>query len=131
MSTTIEQRVVEMQFDNKQFEQGVSTTMSSLGKLEQSLNLTGASKGLESVGAAARGINLSGLTSAAETVGLKFNAMWTIADQALRNITNSAYYAGKRIASALTIDPIKTGFAEYETQINSVQTISKNTISLP
>lgn len=129
MSTTIEQRVVEMQFDNKQFEQGVSTTMSSLGKLEQSLNLTGASKGLESVGAAARGINLSGLTSAAETVGLKFNAMWTIADQALRNITNSAYYAGKRIASALTIDPIKTGFAEYETQINSVQTILANTES--
>lgn len=129
MSTTIDQRVVEMQFDNKQFERNVSTTMSSLDKLKQSLNLTGAAKGLESVGASARGINLSGLTSAAETVGLKFNAMWTIADQALRNITNSAYYAGKRIASALTIDPIKTGFQEYETQINAVQTILANTKS--
>lgn len=129
MSTEIEQRVVEMQFDNKQFERNVSTTMSSLDKLKQSLNLTGAAKGLESVGASARGINLSGLTSAAETVGLKFNAMWTIADQALRNITNSAYQAGKRIVSALTIDPIKTGFSEYETQINAVQTILANTKS--
>lgn len=129
MSTEIEQRVVEMQFDNKQFERNVSTTMSSLDKLKQSLNLTGAAKGLENVGTAARGINLSGLTSAAETVGLKFNAMYTIADQALRNITNSAVNAGKRIVSALTIDPIKTGFSEYETQINAVQTILANTES--
>lgn len=129
MSTEIEQRVVEMQFDNKQFERNVSTTMSSLDKLKQSLNLSGAAKGLESVGTQARSINLSGLTNAAETVGLKFNAMWTIADQALRNITNSAVNAGKRIASALTIDPIKTGFAEYETQINAVQTILANTKS--
>lgn len=129
MSTTVDNRVVEMQFDNKQFERNVSTTLSSLDKLKQSLNLSGAAKGLENVGTAAKGINLSGLTSAAETVGLKFNAMWTIADQALRNITNSAYYAGKRIASALTIEPIKTGFAEYETQINAVQTILANTQS--
>lgn len=129
MSTEIEQRVVEMQFDNKQFERNVSTTMSSLDKLKQSLNLTGAAKGLENVGTAARGINLSGLTSAAETVGLKFNAMWTIADQTFRNIANSAYYTGKRMASALTIDPIKTGFSEYETQINAVQTILANTKS--
>ena len=129
MSTEIEQRIVEMQFDNKQFERNVSTTMSSLDKLKQSLNLTGAAKGLESVNATARGINLSGLTSAAETVGLKFNAMWTIADQALRNITNSAYYAGKRIVESLTIEPVKMGFSEYETQINAVQTILANTKS--
>ena len=129
MSTTIDQRVVEMQFDNRQFERNVSTTMSTLDKLKQSLNLTGASKGLESVGSAARGINLQPLGYAAETVGVKFNAMWTIADQALRNITNSAYHAGERIVKALTIDPIKTGFAEYETQINAVQTILANTKS--
>lgn len=129
MSTTVDQRVVEMQFDNKQFERNVSTTLSSLDKLKQGLNLTGAAKGLENVGTTAKGINLSGLTTAAETVGLKFNAMWTIADQALRNITNSAMNAGKRIVSALTIDPIKTGFSEYETQINAVQTILANTES--
>lgn len=129
MSTTIDQRVVEMRFDNRQFERNVSSTMSLVDKLKHSLNLTGAAKGLEDVGTAARNINLSGLTGAAETVGVKFNAMWTIADQALRNITNSAYRAGERIASALTIDPIKTGFQEYETQINAVQTILANTKS--
>lgn len=129
MSATIDQRVVEMRFDNKQFEQNVSTTMSTLEKLKQGLNLSGASKGLESVNNAAKGINLSPIGVAAETVGLKFNAMYTMADQALRNITNSAMNAGKRIVSALTIDPIKTGLSEYETQINAVQTILANTES--
>lgn len=129
MSATIDQRVVEMRFDNKQFEQNVSTTMSTLEKLKQGLNLSGAYKGLESVNNAAKGINLSPIGVAAETVGLKFNAMYTMADQALRNITNSAMNAGKRIVSALTIDPIKTGLSEYETQINAVQTILANTES--
>lgn len=129
MSTTIDNRVVEMQFDNRQFERNVETSMSTLDKLKQSLNLSGAAKGLESVGSAAKGINLSPLGVAAETVGLKFNALYTIADQALRNITNSAVNAGKRIVSALTVDPIKTGFQEYETQINAIQTILSNTRS--
>ena len=129
MSTEIEQRVVEMQFDNKQFERNVSTTMSSLDKLKQSLNLSGAAKGLESVGTAARGINLSGLTGAAETVSLKFNAMYSAVDQIFRNLVTRAQYTGERMASALTIDPIKTGFSEYETQINAVQTILANTKS--
>lgn len=129
MSKEIEQRVLEMQFDNKQFERGVSTTMSSLDKLKQSLNLSGAAKGLESVGTAARGINLSGLTGAAETVSLKFNAMYSAIDQIFRNLVTRAQYTGERMISALTIDPIKTGFSEYETQINSVQTILANTKS--
>lgn len=129
MSKEIEQRVVEMQFDNKQFERGVSTTMSSLDKLKQSLNLSGAAKGLESVGTAARGINLSGLTGAAETVSLKFNAMYSAIDQIFRNLVTRAQYTGERMISALTIDPIKTGFSEYETQINAVQTILANTKS--
>lgn len=129
MSTEIDSKVVEMRFDNRQFESGVQTTMSTLDKLKQSLNLTGATKGLENVDAAARRVDMSGLGSAVETVGLKFNAMYTIADQALRNITNSAMFYGKKIISALTIDPVKTGFQEYETQINSVQTILANTKS--
>lgn len=129
MSTTIDQRVVEMQFDNRQFESNVRTTMSTLDRLKQSLNLTGASKGLENINSEARHNNLSALSSAAETVGLRFSAMYTIADQALRNITNSVQRTATNMAKALTIDPIKTGFSEYETQINAVQTILANTKS--
>ena len=129
MSKKIDERVVEMQFDNKQFERNVSTTMSTLDKLKSKLKLDGASKGLENVQATANKVNFSVLSNAVESVGIKFNAMYTIADQALRNITTAAMNAGKQIISAFTIDPIKTGFQEYETQINAVQTILANTQS--
>ena len=127
MSTTIDQRVVEMRFDNQNFEKNVSTTMSTLDKLKQRLNLTGASKGLEEVNSAAKRIDISGLGRGVEVVSSKFSALEVMGVTALANITNSAVNAGKRIASALTIEPIKTGFSEYETQINSVQTILANT----
>ena len=129
MSTTIDQRVVEMRFDNRQFESNVQTSISTLEKLKQKLNLTGASKGLENLDSAARKVNMSGLGTAVETVSAKFSALQVMGVTALANITNSAVNTGKRIASALTIDPIKTGLQEYETQINAVQTILANTSS--
>ena len=129
MSTTIDQRVVEMQFDNRHFESNVATTMSSLDKLKQSLNFSGATKGFEDVDNAARRVDMNGLGAAVETVRMKFSALQVMGVTALSNITNSAVNAGKRIVSALTIDPIKTGLSEYETQINAVQTILANTES--
>lgn len=127
MSNTIDQRVVEMRFDNSQFEQNVSTTMTTLEKLKQKLNLSGATKGLSDVDSAARKVDMSGLGSAVETVSAKFSALQVMGVTALANITNSAVNAGKRIVKSLTIDPIKTGFEEYETKMGSIQTILANT----
>ena len=129
MSSTIDQKVVEMRFDNRQFESNVSTTMSTLDKLKQKLNLTGAAKGFDDIGRAAKNVDMSGLGRGVEQVGLKFNAMYTIADQALRNITNRVQQTAERMVKALTIDPVKTGFQEYETQIKATQTILANTKS--
>ena len=127
--STIDQRVVEMRFDNKQFESGVATTMSTLDKFKQALNLTGATKGLNDVGDAAKRFDMSMVGTAVDAVKTKFSALEVMGITALANLTNSAVNAGKRMASALTIDPIKTGFQEYETQINAVQTILANTQS--
>lgn len=127
MSTQVDNRIVEMQFDNRHFEKNVSTTMSTLDKLKQKLNFSGTAKGLENVNAAAKNVNMSGLGSAVETVSAKFSAMQVVGVTALANITNSAINAGKRIVSALTIDPVKTGLSEYETKINAIQVIKANT----
>lgn len=131
MSTTVDERVVEMRFDNKQFERNIHTSLSSLDKLKKSLNLEGAAKGLETVNDAANKCsgNMSPLSNAVETVRVRFSALEVMAITALQNITNSALAAGKNLVSAFTIDPIKTGFEEYETQINAVQTILANTSS--
>ena len=127
MSTTIDERVVEMRFDNKQFESNVRTSLSTLDRLKKSLNLSGAAKGFDEIDSASKKVNMNGLANAVESVRLKFSALEVMAVTALANITNSALNAGKRIVSALTIDPIKTGFQEYETQIGAVQTILANT----
>lgn len=131
MSTTVDERVVEMRFDNKQFEQNIQTSLSSIDKLKRSLNLEGAAKGLETVNDAANKCsgNMSPLSNAVETVRVRFSALEVMAITALQNITNSALAAGKNLVSAFTIDPIKSGFEEYETQINAVQTILANTSS--
>lgn len=131
MSTTVDERVVEMRFDNKQFEQNIQTSLSSLDKLKKSLNLEGAAKGLETVNDAANKCsgNMSPLSNAVETVRVRFSALEVMAITALQNITNSALAAGKNLVSAFTIDPIKSGFEEYETQINAIQTILANTSS--
>ena len=77
MSTTIDERVVEMRFDNKQFEQNIQTSLSSLDKLKKSLNLEGAAKGLETVNNAANKCsgNMSPLSNAVETVRVRFSAL--------------------------------------------------------
>lgn len=129
MSAVVDSRVVEMRFDNAQFERGVKTSMSTLDKLKQKLNLSGAAKGLENVNAAAQKVNFNPLSNAVQSVGQKFSALEIMGVTALVNLTNSAVNAGKRIANALTLEPVTSGFHEYETQINAVQTILANTSS--
>ncbi len=127
MSKTVDERVVEMRFDNSQFEKNVSTTMSTLDKFKQKLNLSGASKGLDEINSSAKKVDMSVLGNGIETVKAKFSALQVMGVTALANLTNSAVNAGRRMVSALSLDPIKDGFAEYETQMNAVQTILANT----
>ena len=129
MSKTVDERVVSMQFDNANFERNVQTSLGTLEKLKQSLGFKGASKGLEDIDSAVKKVNFSPLANGIDSVQAKISALQVIGVTALANITNSAINAGKRITSALTIDPVKSGFQEYETQINAVQTILANTES--
>ena len=127
MSRTVDERVVSMQFDNKQFENNVQTSLSTLDKLKQSLNLTGAAKGFENIGSAAKSINFSGLSGTVDTVKERFSALEVMAVTALANITNSAVNTGKQMLNSLTVEPIKQGFGEYELKLDSVQTIMAST----
>lgn len=127
MSKTVDERVVEMRFDNRQFEQNVATTMSTLDKFKQKLNFRGATRGLDEVGAAASKVDMRDLGSGVETVTAKFSALQVMGVTALANITNSAVNTGKRIVSALTIDQVRKGWEKYEQKTASVQTIMNAT----
>lgn len=127
MSKTIDERVVEMRFDNKQFESNVQTSLSTIEKLKKSLDMDGATKGLESIDSAAKKVDMSGLGSAVETVKTRFSALEVMAVTALANITNSVVNTGKQMLHSLMIEPISQGFEEYELKMGSIQTIMMST----
>lgn len=127
MSKTIDERVVEMRFDNKQFESNVQTSLSTIEKLKKSLDMDGATKGLESIDSAAKKVDMSGLGSAVETVKTRFSALEVMAVTALANITNSVVNTGKQMLRSLTIEPIADGFNEYELTLNAIQTTMAGT----
>ena len=114
MSTTIDQKVVEMRFDNKQFESNVAQTMSTLDKFKQKLNLTGASKGLEDISTSANKINMNGLINAVESVRVKFSALDVFALNVFSRISNAAITTGTQLVKSLSIDQITAGMTKYE-----------------
>lgn len=129
MSTMIDHKIVKMSFDNKNFQKNVQSTVDALSKLKSNLKLDNIGNGLNKISSAFKNFNLFGLTNAFTQIQQKFGLMEVASYQFMEGLVNTALNAGKRITAALTIDPIKTGFQEYETQINSVQTILANTES--
>ena len=94
MSRTIDERIVEMRFDNRQFEQNVQTSLSTLDKLKRGLDLDNAAKSLDGLGDAAKRCDMSVLGKSVETVQAKFSAFQVVAMTTLSNITNSAVNTG-------------------------------------
>lgn len=127
--STIDERIVSLKFDNRQFEVGVATSLSSIKGLQNGLELKGATKGLEAIQDAASKVDCKGLSSGVDTIKSSFSALQVVAITALTKITSSIMDTGKQLISSLTIDPIKDGFKEYETQMNAIQTIMANTSS--
>ena len=128
--SSIDRRIVEMQFDNREFEKHVQTSVDSLDKLKKSLDLEQSAKSFSELDKAAKSVNLSALTEAAEAVSKKFSFIGTVCDQVFRRITDAVLNAGAKVkgfVDELTIKPVATGFSEYETQINAIQTILSNT----
>lgn len=127
LSTNIDTKVVQMKFDNAEFETRVAATLKSLEALNKGIQLTGATKGLEQLGAASKNIDLKGVEQGVDSIASKFKAMSVIGITALVSIAQQALSTGFTLVKSLTIDPIRTGLQEYETNLNSIQTILANT----
>lgn len=129
MSKEVDERVVEMRFNNALFESKVQQTMRSLAALNEKMMFKGAEKGFEKVSDSSEKVKFNALLNALDNLSQKFSAVEVIGVTALMRITNQAVDAGERLVKALSLDPIISGFQEYETQINAVQTILANTSS--
>lgn len=127
MSTTVDERVVQMRFNNSDFESNVQTSLSTLDKLKQSLNFSDSSKGFDNISNSAKKVSFNSLANGVEAIKVKFSALEVMAVTALANITNSVVNTGKQMLHSLTIEPIKQGFDEYELKMDSIQTIMAGT----
>lgn len=129
MSSSIESRVVTMKFDNEAFKRGAETTLQVLSKLTAATAaLPGiAGKGLGAITGAAGKVNLAAVGGQADGVAHRFTAMQAVAVTALATIAHKATEAGLGLANSLTLGPISAGLEEYETNLNSIQTILANT----
>ena len=125
--SSIDKRIVEMQFDNQQFERGIQTSIKSLDSLKKGLDLDSSAKSLTELEKAGRHFSLNGIGTAVDTIANRFSTLGIIGVTALQNITNSAINAGKQMLESLTIAPITQGFNEYELKMGSIQTIMAST----
>ena len=129
MSKSIDERVVRMEFDNKNFEANAKATMSTIDKLKEKLNFKGAAKGVSEIDNATKKINLNSLVSGVENISSKFTTLGIVGVTALQDISRQVISTAKNLVDSLTVAPIMSGFREYETQIGAIQTILANTSS--
>lgn len=127
MSQTIDQKVVEMKFDNSNFETNVKESMSTLDKLKSSLDLEGSAEGFKNLSKAAKDVSFDGLNGGIEDVKVHFSSLEIIGKRVLENITDSAVQTGLSMAKSFSTDLIGSGFKQYEDKTNAVQTIMNAT----
>ena len=121
--STIDERVVEMRFDNAQFEKNVATSLSTLDKLKAALKLDGSSKGLEELQKSTNSFNMNPLVNAVNQVNDRFSALNVIGTTALVNITNKAINAGEAMVKSLSVDNISAGWNKFGEKTQSVATL--------
>ena len=127
MSTEVDQRVVEMRFDNAQFERGSRETMRTLDKLREKLQFKGAEEGFENLAKASRNVDFEEMSGALDTIQMKFNALDVIAMSVLNHITEKVISTGERLVKSLSTDNIASGWDKYVEKTGNVQTIMNAT----
>lgn len=127
MSQEVDERVVEMRFDNAQFEKNVHQTMQSLEKLNDSLRLDGAEKGFEKISDASAKVDFDEMQGALDDMSGKFSAVEVMGVAALSHITRQAVDTGEKLVKSLSLDQVTSGWNKYAQKTASVQTIMNAT----
>lgn len=123
MSREVDQRVVEMRFDNAQFEKNTRESMKTLDRLQEKLQFKDVDKGFENIEKAQRNVNFDEMEGALDTLKVKFNALDVMAVAALTNITNKIVDTGERLVKSLSVDQVASGWNKYIEKTSNVQTI--------
>lgn len=127
MSREVDQRVVEMRFDNAQFEKNTRESIKTLDRLQDKLQFKDVDKGFENIEKAQRNVSFDEMEGALDTLKVKFNALDVMAVAALTNITNKIVNTGERLVKSLSVDQVASGWNKYTEKTSNVQTIMNAT----
>lgn len=127
MSREVDQRVVEMRFDNAQFEKNTRESIKTLDRLQEKLQFKDVDKGFENIEKAQRNVSFDEMEGALDTLKVKFNALDVMAVAALTNITNKIVDTGERLVKSLSVDQVASGWNKYIEKTSNVQTIMNAT----
>lgn len=127
MSQEVDSRVVEMRFDNANFEKNTKQTISTIDRLMEKLQFKGAEKGFEKLDAAAENVDFAAMQTSLDRLESKFSSLNIVATTALVNITNKFVDAGEKLVKSLSIDQVASGWDKYTEKTSNVQTIMNAT----
>ena len=127
MSQEVDSRVVEMRFDNANFEKNTKQTISTIDRLMEKLQFKGAEKGFEKLDAAAENVDFATMQTSLDRLESKFSNLNIVATTALVNITNKFVDAGEKLVKSLSIDQVASGWDKYTEKTSNVQTIMNAT----
>ena len=124
MSDTIDQRVVEMQLDNSNFEKNAQTSMDTTEKLKKSLDFNGTANSLNEVGKAASNLNFSGVASAVDSINNKMSLLGTFSKRIMENVADGAFQMGKSLLTSISgINDASAGLEKFGQKSSAVGTM--------
>ena len=128
MSNTIDQRVVQLQFDNAQFERETRKSMSTISQLTQKLNLLGSKTDAVSDFKMDKGTNsMTKFGDVVNDVYLKFSGLDAIIFGFLSKIGGNLASKTTAFVKSLSIDQVTAGWTKYALKTTAVQTIMSAT----
>ena len=127
MSREIDERIVDMQFNNGEFEKGIQESLKSLEALKKGLELDKSAKNLDSLSKALSHVDFSSMAKGIETISSRFTTLGIVGMRALQNITDKVMAMGEKMIRSVTIDQISAGFSKYAQKTEAVQTIMSAT----
>lgn len=124
MSDTIDQRVVEMQLDNSNFEKNAQTSMDTTEKLKKSLDFNGTANSLNEVGKAASNLNFSGVASAVDSINNKMSLLGVFSKRIMENVADGAFQMGKSLLTSISgINDASAGLEKFGQKSSAVGTM--------
>lgn len=127
--SSIDRRIVDLKMNNGKFNTNIASSVKYLSSLEKALDLRGATQNLQNLQNAGNKFSLAKIGEGVETITKRFSTLGIIGIGVLEEIGRTAFRVGSNIAKSFTVEPVMSGFKEYETQINAIQTILANTES--